>query len=76
MIQELWHSKHRAKAIRAVKNTVILIVKAVIPKSLYFNIIIGQEDPAKTGQLMAKFSLLYPLYYSYGTIEGNAGGAQ
>jgi hypothetical protein len=32
---------------------------------------IGKEDPADTGELMATLMALFPLYYKYGTIRGN-----
>ena len=41
------------------------------PKEWSFELIVGREDPADTGELMAKLIMLYPLYYKHGVIKGN-----
>ncbi len=41
------------------------------PKEWSFELIVGREDPADTGDLMAKLIMIYPLYYKHGVIKGN-----
>ncbi len=56
------------------KSTFKLIKELIIyigPKEWSFELIIGREDPADTGELMAKLIMLYPWYYQHGVIEGN-----
>ena len=69
--KEFWDSKHRPETIRAIKKCIGAILKTVKPKTLYFDITIGREDPSDTGQLIAKLALFYPLYYRYGIVNGN-----
>ncbi len=51
------------------------LIKALLlylkPKEWSFEFIVGREDPADTGELMAKLIMLYPLYYKHGAIKGN-----
>lgn len=47
------------------------ILKVIAPKEWDFEIVIGTGDPADTGALIAKLTLLYPIYYSHGIIRGD-----
>lgn len=51
------------------------LVKALFiyikPKQWSFELVVGKEDPADTGELMAKLIMLYPLYYKHGIIKGD-----
>lgn len=47
------------------------ILKVVAPKEWDFEIVVGTGDPGDTGELIAKLTLLYPLYYNHGIIRGN-----
>ncbi|PHV71079.1 hypothetical protein CS063_07035 [Sporanaerobium hydrogeniformans] len=47
------------------------IIKVLKPKVFHFHLLLGKEDVAKTGELLAGLTLLFPWYYPYGTIEGN-----
>lgn len=47
------------------------ILKVVAPKEWDFEVVIGTGDPADTGALIAKLTLLYPIYYSHGIIRGD-----
>lgn len=57
-----------------VADTFVLIkklLKHLLPSTLYTEIEIGKEDPADTGQLIAKLSAFYPIYYSFASFVGN-----
>lgn len=47
------------------------ILKWLKPSNLNFEVVIGKENPADTGELIAQLTLLYPWYYKYGIIEGS-----
>lgn len=56
------------------KEVIVLIKNLFIklkPKSFSFELVIGEEDPADTGKLIAKLTMLFPLYYKYGVIRGD-----
>ena len=56
------------------KEIIILVKKlffAIGPKNFSFELVLGEEDPADTGELIAKVTMLFPLYYRYGVIRGN-----
>ncbi len=55
-------------------DTFVLIkrlLKDILPSRLYMEVEIGKEDPADTGQLIAKVSAFYPIYYSFASFVGN-----
>lgn len=62
------HTWHAAKIVFKIAKAVLKVLK---PYHLYFDLIIGMEDPGDTGELMAKLTLLYPWYYPYGSIQGD-----
>lgn len=47
------------------------IIKMLLPNEWSFELVIGKEDPAETGECIAKLILLYPLYYRHGIIRAN-----
>lgn len=47
------------------------ILKVVAPKEWDFEVVVGTGDPGDTGELIAKLTLLYPLYYTHGIIRGD-----
>ncbi len=46
-------------------------LQALKPKTFYFHLVIGKENPADTGELMALLTLVFPWYYRYGIIQGD-----
>lgn len=70
-IKKLWESEYRKEFIISIKKMVIGLFKAIRPRYFKFNIMIGGEDPAQTGEWLAVASLLYPLYSKYGRLEAN-----
>lgn len=66
--------RNAANFIPIVKSVVKLIkslIRYIGPREWSFELVIGREDPADTGELMAKLIMLYPWYYQHGSIEGN-----
>ncbi|WP_069997542.1 hypothetical protein [Cellulosilyticum sp. I15G10I2] len=59
----------------ALLKDILVAVKRVLkwlkPSKLNFELVIGKEDPADTGELIAQLTLLYPWYYKYGIVEGS-----
>lgn len=59
----------------AILKNVFKLIKELItyigPREWSFELVIGREDPADTGELIAKLIMLYPWYYQHGVIEGN-----
>lgn len=43
----------------------------ILPYEWSFELIIGLEEPGKTGMLIAKLMALYPFYYQHGNIQGD-----
>ena len=41
------------------------------PKEWDFELVIGKDEPAETGELIAKLTMLYPLYGDHGIIRGD-----
>ena len=46
-------------------------MKYILPRKWSYELVIGKEDPADTGELIAKLTMLYPLYYKNGIISGD-----
>lgn len=63
--------KSTYKAIKEIGKCVWRIFKCIRPHQCDFELVIGEEDPADTGELIAKLTLLYPLYYQHGIIRGH-----
>ena len=47
------------------------ILKELAPNEWDFEVVVGKEEPADTGELIAKLTMLYPIYYTHGIIRGN-----
>lgn len=47
------------------------ILEEIKPSKLYVDLEIGKDDPADTGKLIAKLSILYPFFHSIINIKGN-----
>lgn len=70
LLKAIWNDSHRKGAIKVLWKFVIDLLKYLKPRTLKFGILVGKADPADTGQLIAKLTMMYPLYYRYGWIEG------
>lgn len=70
-ITKLIWSKETYGAIKQVCKCVWRIIQTIWPYEWDFEVIVGQEDPADTGELIAKLTLLYPLYYRHGIVRGD-----
>lgn len=74
-------SYQQIKAILTNKNTYRVLKTFLIwlwrlgqylwPKEWDFELVIGKEEPAETGELIAKLTMLYPLYGDQGIIRGD-----
>lgn len=63
--------KNTYQAIKEIGKCLWRIFMCVRPYQWDFELVIGEEDPADTGELIAKLTLLYPLYYQHGIIRGH-----
>lgn len=70
-IKKLVLDKNTYGAIKQISLCIWRILKYIAPNEWDFELIIGQEDPADTGEMIAKLTMLYPLYYQHGIIHGN-----
>lgn len=59
----------------ALLKDIWIVIKKILnwlkPYQFNFELIIGRENPADTGELIAQITLLYPWYYPYGVVLGN-----
>ena len=69
--KKLVFDKNTYGAIRQVILCIWRILKEIFPYEWSFEIVIGKEDPADTGETIAKLTMLYPMYYRHGIIRGN-----
>lgn len=63
-----------ATTYRAIKRIMVgiwRIIKAIFPKQWDFELVVGEEEPADTGMIVAKLTMLYPLYGGHGIVRGN-----
>lgn len=58
-------------AIKEILLCIWRIFKELVPDEWDFEVVVGKEEPADTGELIAKLTLLYPIYYQHGIIRGN-----
>lgn len=68
--KKLIFDKQTYWAIRQICKCIWRIIKTVWPYEWDFEVVIGEEDPADTGELIAKLTMLYPLYYKHGIVKG------
>lgn len=71
LLKAAWQDPYRKPFVKSVFKAMIGALKPVFPKVFRFNVTIGQENPADTGELMAKLSVVYPFYAKYGSIQGD-----
>ncbi|MGL5677297.1 MAG: hypothetical protein ACRDDX_12840 [Cellulosilyticaceae bacterium] len=69
-VEVLWKSPYRKGFFAASYKALKDILKMLKPGAIYFKLLIGKEDPAETGQLIAKITMAYPLFHSFGSVEG------
>lgn len=70
-VQRLFLNRTFAGVLKAIYRCLKYIFKRLMPNEFSFECIIGRRNPADTGELMAKLSLLYPFYAPYGNIQGD-----
>nr|WP_302596132.1 hypothetical protein [uncultured Cellulosilyticum sp.] len=70
-IKELLFEKNFWRLIKEVWYVVKSIIKYILPREWSYEVIIGGQDPAQTGELIAKLTMLYPLYYKHGIVKGD-----
>ena len=58
-------------AIKEIVRCLVRILKGIAPKEWDFELVVGKKEPADTGELIAKLTMLYPIYYGHGIIRGN-----
>ncbi len=66
----LWESPYRKPAMKKLWQLLGELCVYFKPHTFRFRLKIGQADPAATGMLIAKLTMMYPLIYRYGSIEG------
>lgn len=59
------------KAMKRLVQGIWKLLKIIAPKEWDFEVIVGTGEPADTGELIAKLTMLYPMYYQHGIIKGN-----
>lgn len=70
-IKELILTKDFLRLIKEILRLIRDILKYILPRKWSYELVIGKEDPADTGELIAKLTMLYPLYYKNGIISGD-----
>ncbi|ONI44392.1 hypothetical protein AN641_07470 [Candidatus Epulonipiscioides gigas] len=65
------NSEYRNKAVNKLFYTIKRMIKTIAPKKFQFDLEIGTNSPATTGQIIGLCSIFYPYYIQYGTINGN-----
>lgn len=70
-IKELLVDPFTYKAFRRLLIGIWQLIKIIGPKEWDFEVILGKGDPADTGELIAKLTMLYPLYYKHGIVRGD-----
>ena len=70
-IKNLIFSKDFYGLLKEIYDLVKSILKYILPRKWSYEIVIGREDPADTGEMLAKLTMLYPLYYRHGIIRGD-----
>ena len=58
------------------KDELIRIIKKIKPDKLEADLIVGMEDPAATGEILAVYGILYPLIGQYVRVVGDFGCEQ
>lgn len=63
--------KRTYSAIKEVLKCIWRVIKTIWPYEWDFELIVGEEEPGETGELIAKLTMLYPLYCNHGVIQGD-----
>lgn len=61
-LEEFLNDKVHRAAWKSLKREIFRLFKAVKPKSLVINLLLGAEDPALTGKILAVLSMIYPFF--------------
>lgn len=70
-IRELLFTKDFWQFVKEILRLIKSILKYILPRKWSYELVIGKEDPADTGELITKITMLYPLYYKHGIIRGD-----
>lgn len=70
-VKGLWQSHYRKAFFAQFRTLLKKLWLEFKPHTIKFKLIIGKDDPAETGELIAKLTMLYPFIYRYGVIEGD-----
>ncbi|MGL4362302.1 MAG: hypothetical protein ACRCSG_03355 [Cellulosilyticaceae bacterium] len=71
IIYDVWQQPQRPIFFREVFKLIKNIFNQIKPKYIFFNVCIGKDNAADTGELIAQLMILYPWLHKYGTVEGN-----
>ncbi|WP_157047652.1 hypothetical protein [Cellulosilyticum ruminicola] len=70
-IKKLLLRKDFWQLVREILRLLKSILKYVLPRKWSYELVIGKDDPADTGELIAKLTMAYQLYYKHGIIRGD-----
>lgn len=70
-LRKLWVSEARKVFFSETFKLIKRFLKLLKPNHFQFRLVIGKENPADTGELIAKITMFYPLMYRYGIVDGN-----
>lgn len=74
-LQALYNHPLRKKVFVTVKDRIIKVIKHILPKKYHVEMVIGFDDPSKTGYMMALYgmsrALINPKKKNTCTLEGN-----
>lgn len=59
------------RAVKLIIRGIWHIFKVIAPKEWDFEVVVGTGDPGDTGELIAKLTMLYPIFYQHGIIRGD-----
>lgn len=59
------------RTIKEVIKAIWDLLKIILPYEWDFELVVGTGEPADTGELVAKLTMLYPLYYQHGIVRGD-----
>lgn len=71
LVHVLWTDENRKLFLKAIKQLFKELWEGMRPDYLSFELTIGRENPADTGELLALIAFLFPFYSRYGNVTGN-----
>lgn len=71
LVHVLWTDENRKLFLKAIKQLFKDLWYGIRPDYLNFELTIGRENPADTGELLALLAFLFPFYCRYGNVIGN-----